>query len=406
MANAATQTQADYEQVKVKYGLMTVVFFFSGLFVVSALFATIPLNPVFTAEFHLSAEQAALTTSVYSFSYALGTIVFAPLSDRLGRKRVIIFGLLLLTVISPIIGLLSNYGAIVAFRGIQGFVAASFAPTALTFITELYPPKKRAVAVGFISAAFLMAGIVGQVYSSVMESMLSWNYVFYLFGVLYALLAAAFWQAVPSDAQARRELRSIFGTISIVLTKSFFLSCYFITILVLLSFVGVYSTLESYLQETYAMSPSEILIVRSAGIIGMLIAPFGGRLAGRFGPFVMMRSGLFLAALGLVLIGFASNMSMIIGMSILFTAGISVTVPSVISVIGQYGGEEKATAMSLYSFFLFVGSTIGPMISIYLMRTGGYTWTFEGIAILLALGFFITFILSKKAAQTAGTVKE
>ena len=50
-----------------KYLLMTLVFFINGLFIVSALFARIPLNPVFMEGFHLTAEIAALATNVYSF---------------------------------------------------------------------------------------------------------------------------------------------------------------------------------------------------------------------------------------------------------------------------------------------------------------------------------------------------
>ncbi|MFK2825291.1 MFS transporter [Bacillus sp. B190/17] len=385
--------------VERRYSLITLVFFCSGLFVVAALFSTIPLNPVFMTEFHLTAERAALATSICSLCYALGTVVFAPLSDRYGRKRVIILGLLLLTVISPVIGFLSNYEAIIVFRGIQGFVAASFAPTALTFITELYPPKKRMTAIGVISAGFLMAGIVGQVYSSMINGMLGWHFVFYIFGLLYLGLAIAFIAVIPRDRVLDvMEKRSVFGAFPVVLSQSFFRKCYFITVLLLLSFVGMYTALENYLRDMYALEASQILLIRSAGMIGMLLTPFGGRLAERFGTFKTLRSGLALAAIGLFSVGVSNSIFMIACMSIVFTAGISITVPSLISLLGQIGGKEKASAMSLYSFFLFVGSTIGPMIAVFLMKTGNYVLTFGMIAALLTFGFLTTFPLAKKAA--------
>ncbi|SDI98964.1 Predicted arabinose efflux permease, MFS family [Alteribacillus bidgolensis] len=300
---------------------------------------------------------------------------------------------MLLTVLSPIIGMLSSYGAIVVLRGIQGFVAASFAPTALTFLTELYPPKKRAASIGFISAAFLMAGIIGQVYSSVVNEAFGWNYVFYLFGFIYLGLGAAFIAAIPNDSKCTSSVRrSVFKTFTTVLTKPFFICNYFITILLLLSFVGMYTALES---KRISWNSNKLL-VRSAGIIGMLFAPFGSRLARKFGAFVMIRIGLSFAGIGLFFIGLTINMTMMIVMSIVFTAGISVTVPSVISLISIYGGKERATAMSLYSFFLFVGSTIGPMFAIYLMKTVTYGWIFIILSIFLGVGFFVTFFISKK----------
>ncbi|MFL0365252.1 MFS transporter [Pseudobacillus sp. 179-B 2D1 NHS] len=385
---------------KKSYSLMTLVFFCSGLFIVSALFVTIPLNPVFMAEFHLTAERAALATSVCSLCYALGTVFFAPFSDRYGRKRVILFGLFALVIISPVIGLLNNYESILLFRGIQGFMAASFAPTALTFITELYPSKKRVTAIGFISAGFLMAGIIGQIYSSVINDLFSWNYVFYIFGLVYVVMALAFYTVVPEGtAFPSGKKKSIGGAFASVLSQHFFRLCYFITILLLLSFVGMYTTLENYLREAYALEATQILLVRSAGVIGMMLAPFGGRLASRFGTFPLMRSGLISAALGLFCMGISGNLFLMIIMSIVFTAGISVTVPALISLLGQHGGREKAAAMSLYSFFLFIGSTIGPIIAVLLMKTENYVLAFEMLAVLLASGFCITFPLAKQAAK-------
>ncbi|MGJ9385260.1 MFS transporter [Salipaludibacillus sp. CF4.18] len=144
----------------------------------------------------------------------------------------------------------------------------------------------------------------------------------------------------------------------------------------------------------YDVGATQILQVRSAGIIGMLIAPFGGRLAERFSLVKLVRSGLLIAAIGLFFIGISNSILILTLMSIIFTAGISVTIPSLIAFLGQHGGNEKSVAMSLYSFFLFVGSTIGPLITIFLMRTGNYVLTFSVISILLLLGLLSTFSLS------------
>ncbi|WP_370514407.1 MFS transporter [Alteribacillus sp. YIM 98480] len=68
----------------------------------------------------------------------------------------------------------------------------------------------------------------------------------------------------------------------------------------------------------------------------------------------------------------------------------------------SYGGKERATAMSLYSFFLFVGSTIGPIITIYLLKVTGYGWTFIILSMFLGTGISITFLIAKKVFQRAG----
>lgn len=397
MEQLAAETQRT--EPEKSYTTMTAVFFFAGLLVVSVLYITIPIGSVFIEEFRLTAGQAAWVTSICSFCYAFGTIVFAPLSDRYGRKRIIMFGLVLLAMISLLTGLFSSYEAILIFRGIQGFVAASFAPTALTFMNELFSGRKRVTAIGFISAGFLMAGIIGQLYSSLVNDWLSWPYVFYLYGILCLAMAAVFMAAIPRDQPETGAQRSaIIKGFTTVLSKSFFRYSFMVTVVILMSFVGVYTVLESYLREFYGLNALEVLLIRSAGIVGMVLAPFGGLLAARFGTLPLMRSGLALGAVGISGIGLSGNLVVLALMSIVFTAGISVTVPSLIGLLGQFGGKEKAAAMSLYSFFLFVGSTAGPILAVFLMKHTGYVWTFEAIALCLVAGFFVTFPLAKKAA--------
>ena len=90
------------------YSLMTVILFWCGLIVMSSMYLTIPLISLFTSTLNVSSNLAAWTTSIFCIFFAGGCLVYGPLSDRYGRKKIILVGMILLTVITPIIGLFDN----------------------------------------------------------------------------------------------------------------------------------------------------------------------------------------------------------------------------------------------------------------------------------------------------------
>ncbi|MCC5468477.1 MFS transporter [Pelosinus sp. Bkl1] len=79
---------------------MTFVLYWSGLVIMSSLYITIPLISTFTDIFKVTPTQAAWTSSSFSFCFAIGCLFYGPLSDRFGRKTVILSGLSIIDVVS------------------------------------------------------------------------------------------------------------------------------------------------------------------------------------------------------------------------------------------------------------------------------------------------------------------
>lgn len=380
----------------------TAILFWCGLVVVSSLYITIPLISVFADAFEVSLTQAAWSSSVFSFCYAIGFLFFGPLSDRFGRKRIIMIGLGALTIFTPVIGLSNHLLWLVIVRGIQGIAAATFAPAALAYVVDNYPAEKRVTTIGVVSSGFLMSGIVGQVLSGVISETIGWNYVFYLLGVVYFMtfLFVLFFIPEGSVAQAKGNLLAPFKQMGKILLQKPLILCYVITITLLFSFVGMYTALGSYLGgPAFGLDSQEILYIRSAGILGMLLSPFAGKFVSKFGIHTTLRGGLALAVIGLATLGLSSNLIFLIFMSVVFVAGISITVPTLISLVGQLGGAARGSAVSLYTFILFIGATLGPMMTIRLLKTGSYLLTYELLACLLAVGLLCSYFIKNQARE-------
>lgn len=375
------------------YSLVTVILFWCGLVVVSSLYLTILLVSIFADTFEVSAAQAAWTSSAFSFFYAMGFLLFGPLSDRYGRKQIMLFGLITLTIVSPLLGFIESLPDLIALRGLQGIAAATFAPSALAHVVEIFPVEKRVTAIGFVSTGFLMAGIVGQVFSSFISEQLSWNSVFYYLGGVYFITTILAFLFIPKGDIQNKDGRILatFKQMGTVLTKKSLLFCYIITVTLLLSFVGMYTAFGNYLNIEFYLDNQQILYIRSIGIIGMLLSPFAGRFVEKFGIYNVLRKGITLAVIGLAVLGFSSNLPFLIIMSVIFVAGISITVPTLISLVGQLAGQARSIAVTLYTFILFIGATLGPIVAVSLLKTGSYLLTFEILAILLGIGLVVSF---------------
>ncbi|MBO1002443.1 MFS transporter [Pseudogracilibacillus auburnensis] len=386
------------------YSLLTVILFWCGLVIVASNYLTIPLMTIFSQVFDASIAKVAWTGSAFSLFYAIGSLFSGPISDRYGRKKVILIGLLLLTVITFLLPLVSHLTWIIILRSIQGLTAASFAPVALSYVVDLFPTEKVVTTIGFISSGFLMAGIVGQIFSDFFSQKFGWQSVFYFSGGIYLFTALIVAFSLPKSMiqNVDSNLRTMFYQFRTILVQKKLILCYVITITLLLTFVAVYTVLGDFLSEKYHVDERGILSIRMLGIIGMLFAPVAGLLTRRYGLFHVLRGALSLAVIGVALLGISFNLIFAVCMSIVFVTGIALTVPTLISVVGELGGENRGAAVSFYAFILFIGTSLGPIIAVLLLKFGSYVIAFLSLALLLSVGLFLSFLLKGEDEKGRG----
>jgi len=189
------------------YSLMTLILCWSGMVVMSSLYVTIPLISLFAEQFKVTTAQAAAAGSVFSLGFAIGCLMYGVLSDKYGRKRIIILGLVALTLISLLIGMVDSFLWLSVLRGLQGAAAASFSPVALAYAVEMFPAQKRVTTIGFISTGFLVAGVLAQILSSVISEGYGWHMIFFLLATVYTLTAILVWRYLPKGDIQRADAK-------------------------------------------------------------------------------------------------------------------------------------------------------------------------------------------------------
>lgn len=124
-------------------------------------FLVSPLIPLLSRELHMSVGQGGLLVTAYALAYAVAALVFGPLSDRVGRRKMILWGTFAFGLFSLLCGVAWNFWTLFLFRALSGFAAAATAPQVWASVGDWIPYEKRGKAVGIIAAALSVSQIIG-----------------------------------------------------------------------------------------------------------------------------------------------------------------------------------------------------------------------------------------------------
>lgn len=355
----------------------------AALLVLTQLYAAIPLIAPISDELGVNVTFAIST--VFSVCYAVGFLVWGPLADQYGRKRIMTIGLVCLTAATVACGLASTVPALAALRGVQGLMASSFAPVALAYLAEATAQRRRAMAIGAMSTAFLVAGIAGQVFASAVSLMLGWQWVFLLSGIALALCVIGVVVAVTEPARhatVTATLGQRFVAVGRVAARPPVLLLSVAHLTLLLSFVGMYTGLGPHSADL-GLDSSQVIWLRLIGLPGMFASLFVGALAKRIGSAGVARAGFALAAAGLLLE--ATLSATLIGTalaSLVFVTGVALAVPAMIVLFGESAAPNRAGGMALNGFVLFLGASLGPLTAALRLD---FPILLVGLAVLMAL---------------------
>jgi MFS family permease len=355
--------RAGSEQAPVLAPLTVLVI--SALLVLAQLYLAITLTPVMGEVLGRggSATAAALGTT-YAMAYGVGFLIFGPLSDRYGRKPILVPGMAVLAVVTAGLAAASSLPAVALLRMVQGLVAASFAAAALAYVGEALPPRWRSTGIGAMSTAFLSAGILGQVYAQAVVDAVGWRWVFALAAPAFVIAAVAMAVILIEPARSGEpvSLRQKYRALATLAVRRELALVNAASFPVLLSFVGMYAALGPLLQAEFNVDNAGLLLVRLAGLPAMLLAPVAGWLAGHYGATRVAVVGFLVAAAGLAVEAISVGLLwLLVVASVIFVLGVAMIVPSVIALVSSRGGSSRAGALAVNGLVVFAGASAGPL---------------------------------------------
>ncbi|WP_414707827.1 MFS transporter [Pseudomonas sp. UBA6562] len=379
--------------------MRTVLALFSGGFATFALLYCVqPMMPLLSHEFAINAAQSSLVLSISTATLAIGLLITGPISDRVGRKPVMVFALLCAALATLASAVMPTWETVLATRALVGLSLSGLAAVAMTYLSEEIAPQHIGLAMGLYIGGNAIGGMSGRLITGVLIDFVSWHTALLVMGGLALVAALVFWRVLPESrnfrAQSLKPRTLLDGFV--LHFKDAGLPWLFLEAFLLM---GAFVTLFNYigyrlLAGPYHMNQALVGLLSVVYLSGIYSSAQVGALADKLGRRKVFWASILVMAAGMALTMMAPLTLIVVGM-LIFTFGFFGAHSVASSWIGRRALRAKGQASSLYLFSYYAGSSVAGTV-------GGVFWHHYGwngiglfIGSLLAVALGIAVHLSR-----------
>ncbi|WP_405045699.1 MFS transporter [Pseudomonas brassicacearum] len=379
--------------------MRTVLALFSGGFATFALLYCVqPMMPLLSTEFSINAAQSSLILSVATGLLAIGLLITGPISDRIGRKPVMVAALFAASVCTIASAMMPTWHGVLLLRALVGLSLSGLAAVAMTYLSEEIHPKHIGLAMGLYIAGNAIGGMCGRLITGVMIDFVSWHTAMLVIGGLALVAAAVFWRILPESRNFRpRSLhpRSLLDGFTLHFRDAG-LPLLFLEAFVLM---GAFVTLFNYigyrlLAQPYHLDQAFVGLLSVVYLSGIYSSAKVGALADKLGRRKMLWATIALMLAGLMLTMATPLWLVVLGM-LVFTFGFFGAHSVASSWIGRRALQAKGQASSLYLFSYYAGSSVAGTAGGVAWHLGGWNGVGLFIGGLLVVALCVAVKLAK-----------
>ncbi|GED60332.1 MFS transporter [Brevibacillus formosus] len=374
----------------------------------------IPVLPTMKTEMKLTSLQSSLL--ITAFSIAAGIVIpFAGyLSDRFGRKIVIIISLALYGLGGLVAGLAAlwldqPYMAIMGGRVLQGIGAAGTAPIAMALVGDLFEGASESRALGLLETSNGMGKVLSPIFGSLL-ALISWYMVFLAFPIICGVVLLMFLFLTKEKKQEKKPLpvKQYMHSIAQVFKQhgKWLVPAFFIGSICLFTLFGVLFYLSDLLEEKYKIDgvikgfflAIPLLVMSIAAYVTGIIIKKKLKLMRLF-----VIIGMFLLATSYILASFVQGAYVLIGILVIGSVGTGMILPCLNSmIVGAVQKTERGMITSLYSGVRFIGVAIGPPIFTWLLEISRTVMFLSIAGLSLVFAVVAIFFLKPKQVEQQG----
>ncbi|HZK83226.1 MAG TPA: MFS transporter [Desulfosporosinus sp.] len=326
----------------------------------------IPILPFFVGKL----GGGALALGIFMSSYSIMQFFFAPfwgrLSDRIGRRPVILIGLTGYGLTFIMFGLVNNLYVLIGIRALSGMVSSATIPTAMAYLADITEGADRSKGMGMIGAAMGLGMIFGPAIGGWLGHY-SFSLPFFVAGGLALLLLPFTLAFLPESLkQATEVVRRKTSLLTLEVLKD--------PLFALFAFNFVLNFTMSMFEATFALLAAAKVGFgpRDMGITFAILGVFAvivqggliGPLTKKFGDAKLVKAGAVLCAVGLILIILSAdyqNIIFLVMSTVVFMVGNSLMVPTSSSLVTKQSSQGQGASLGLFASFASLGRIIGPV---------------------------------------------
>ena len=369
-----------------------------GTFALTALLAALSAIGPLTTDMYLpslpdiaraldaSTAQVQLTISAYLIGFAVGQVIYGPVSDRHGRKPVLLATIALYCAASLACALATSIHMLIAARALQALGGSGGIVLARAMVRDLYSGNRAGRELSVIGAVMALAPVLAPIAGGALQTGFGWRSVFFTLTAAGVAGAGIVWWLLPETLSQRAaepvSPSSIARSYRVVARNPAYVAY---LALATASFAGLFAWISGasfVLQNLYGLSPFAFGLAFAVGSIGYMTgSTLSAHLTRRLGLDGIIGIGsIFVAAGGLgmvaaVALGFTSAASLVLPMAV-YLAGMGMVLPQSLAGAMTPFPERAGAASSLLGFVQQSVAAVGG--AIVGMLLGQSAWPLAG----------------------------
>ncbi len=350
----------------------------AGFMVIADIRVIDPLLHIIADDFKVGVGSAAVIVSAYTIPYGLFQLVYGPLSDRIGKLKVMTAAMAAFAVGTAACAFVPNIAILALLRFLTGMVAAGIIPIALAYIGDNFAYEERQTAIGRYLSAVILGQVLGGSLGGIFGEYLRWRDIFLLFGVVSFIIAALMWrvtQRLPkqqhrtSSPMGLATFKPYYQLMQLAIARTIIIGVFIEGFFVF----GAFAYLGAFLKDKYNLSYLIIGFMLSGfGVGGLIYTVTVKWLIRKLGERGLIAVGGWLLCTGYLSVAAFHNSMLFILLSILMGLGFYMMHSTLQTKATELTPEARGTAVSLFAFSLFMGQGIGAAVFGRIVDNSGY----------------------------------
>ena len=387
MSSNSSSSHIEYGSSAFKAVLFSL--FLAGFAIFSSLYCVQPMMPILADYFQVSPTQSSFPLSFSTIALAVGLIFTGLISDRFGRKPIMVWSLFSVSVLLLLSAILPIWSVFLTTRVMIGLTVSGVAAVAMTYIGEEIAEKDIGFAMGLYISGTAIGGMGGRLIAGVLVDFISWQSATLLIGILNLCIAGLFYYLLPASQHFKaypiklnRFKNSFRHNLADPKLRVLFLQGFIL--------MGCFVSVFNYLSYRLIQAPFElshvwigvISITYLAGIYSSPRAAYWGR---HYGKFRILAAMILMMLVGLSLMLINQLVVVFTGL-LIFTFSFFAAHSTASSWVSIQSLQYRAVGSSLYLFCYYLGSSVLGSSSGLVWENYGWIGLTVFIAALLLTG--------------------
>ncbi|MBN2258356.1 MAG: MFS transporter [Anaerolineaceae bacterium] len=320
-----------------------------------------------TQRFDVGMTQAGYILGLFSIFGLAGQFIGGALTDKFGRRNLILFGLIFSAISTLSLGLVNSYAAMVPLAMIIGLLSDVAGPAHQAMIADILPEHQRQEGFGILRVVANMSWIIGPTIGGLVARQ-SFLALFIIDAVISCVVAILFYLLISEtkpEAQPEQQHESIFQTFKgygVVLRDSAYMAFLVAGMIMGAVYQQMYNSLSVYMRDSHGIEPSGYGFMLTSSAIVVILFQFSvTRLVKKQPPFLMMAFGTIFYMIGFSMFGFVSAYWLFVLAVVIITVGEMIIMPVTSALAANFApADMRGRYMAVFGLTWAIPATIAP----------------------------------------------